>query len=193
MDTQKWEGISAGKDHEGWSGSRKSLTSCERWKICFKLIPLIMRMWGEIAITTHATPELPHHYANASANGSLPRAQGLSSPGPRRHGSLYWVKRACCCSSLSSEETQGKENSGEFPGFPGIWRMNEWMREDWLPYLRSSYQSWGLPGQHQRPPDLPALSLLQAAGTMFGETRPPTVAGGPAAHSVWRRRLVAKG
>ena len=32
----------------------------------------------------------------------LPRAHGLSSPGPRRHGSLYWVKSACCCSSLSS-------------------------------------------------------------------------------------------
>ena len=57
-------------------------------------------------------------------------------------------------------------------------------------YLKSSYQSWDLPGWHQRPPGLPAPSLLHVVGTRIGETQPPTGATGPAAHSVQMHHLV---
>ncbi len=57
-------------------------------------------------------------------------------------------------------------------------------------YLKSSYQSWGLPGWHQRPPGLQAPYLLQVAGMRIGETQPPTEATGPAAHNARTHHLV---
>ncbi len=57
-------------------------------------------------------------------------------------------------------------------------------------YLKSSCQSWDLPGWHQRPPGLPAPSLLQVVGMRIGETRPPTGATGPAAHNAQMHHLV---
>lgn len=57
-------------------------------------------------------------------------------------------------------------------------------------YLKSSCQNWGLPGWHQRPPGLPAPSLLRVTGLKIGETQPPTEATGPAAHIVQRSHLV---
>lgn len=56
-------------------------------------------------------------------------------------------------------------------------------------YLRSSYRSSGHPEWRQRPPGLPAPSLLQVAEMKIGETQPPTGATSPAAHNVRRHHL----
>lgn len=56
-------------------------------------------------------------------------------------------------------------------------------------YPRSSYRSSGHPGRRQRPPGLPAPSLLRVAEMKTGETQPPTGATSPAAHTVRRHHL----